>query len=229
MTYLYSSYLSPIDSLVFDSITDPAAFDKEAADELALWTNAQFSFDIQSNEGLLEDLKSKAADMPSVDNYPYSYEASQLPGSQEQQQQAPQPPIALNTISNYPAILPMPQRQRLLPKPVSGSTLTGQQSLDKGHPADKINSNSACNGTLEEQKEAQAAEDDKRRRNTAASARFRLKKKMREQQMEQTVREMTEKSEKLEERARELELEIKWLRGLLLEKGVNLPDDQTSS
>lgn len=63
-----------------------------------------------------------------------------------------------------------------------------------------------------------AAEEDKRRRNTAASARFRIKKKMREQAMEQTVRDMTAKSEMLQKRVQELELEIKWLRGLLLEK-----------
>lgn len=65
------------------------------------------------------------------------------------------------------------------------------------------------------------AEEDKRRRNTAASARFRIKKKMKEQTMEKTVREMTEKSSGLENRVKELELEIKWLRGLLIEKGTS--------
>ena len=77
------------------------------------------------------------------------------------------------------------------------------------------------------------AEEDKRKRNTAASARFRIKKKMREQTMEKTVREMTEKSNGLEDRVKELELEIKWLRGLLIEKGtsapVTKPKDEPSS
>lgn len=75
------------------------------------------------------------------------------------------------------------------------------------------------------------AEEDKRRRNTAASARFRIKKKMREQSMEKTVREMTEKSSGLESRVRELELEIKWLRGLLIEKGApsEITDDKTET
>ncbi|CAI2165982.1 14604_t:CDS:2 [Funneliformis geosporum] len=54
-----------------------------------------------------------------------------------------------------------------------------------------------------------AAEEDKRRRNTAASARFRVKKKMREQALERTAREMTAKAETLEGRVRELEMEIK--------------------
>ncbi|OAD04801.1 basic-leucine zipper transcription factor, partial [Mucor lusitanicus CBS 277.49] len=58
--------------------------------------------------------------------------------------------------------------------------------------------------------------EDKRRRNTAASARFRVKKKMREQAMEQSVREMTQKSDKLQDRVNNLESEIKYLRSLLL-------------
>ncbi|OBZ82362.1 Regulatory protein cys-3 [Choanephora cucurbitarum] len=62
------------------------------------------------------------------------------------------------------------------------------------------------------------AEEEKRKRNTAASARFRIKKKQREQTMERTVKEMTEKSASLESRVKELELEIKFLRNLLIEK-----------
>ncbi|PHZ14848.1 uncharacterized protein RHIMIDRAFT_192063, partial [Rhizopus microsporus ATCC 52813] len=61
-----------------------------------------------------------------------------------------------------------------------------------------------------------AVDEDKRKRNTAASARFRIKKKQREQSMQETVKEMTEKSEALQNRVHELEQEIKWLRGLLI-------------
>lgn len=67
------------------------------------------------------------------------------------------------------------------------------------------------------------AEEDKRKRNTAASARFRIKKKQREQTLEKTVRDMTEKSTGLENRVRELELEIKFLKGLLIEKDLSKP------
>ncbi|KAF9432399.1 hypothetical protein BGZ76_010852 [Entomortierella beljakovae] len=66
-----------------------------------------------------------------------------------------------------------------------------------------------------------AAEEDKRRRNTAASARFRQKKRLREQILEKTAKEMTEKSEILELRVKELEMEIKWLRGLVVEKDAS--------
>ena len=63
-----------------------------------------------------------------------------------------------------------------------------------------------------------AAEEDKRRRNTAASARFRVKKKMREQALERTVKETNEKNSALEARVSQLELENHWLRGLIMEK-----------
>lgn len=66
------------------------------------------------------------------------------------------------------------------------------------------------------------AEEDKRRRNTAASARFRMKKKMREQALEQTAKEMTSKAEALEKRVKELEMEAKWLRALVVEKDPKL-------
>lgn len=69
-----------------------------------------------------------------------------------------------------------------------------------------------------------AAEEDKRRRNTAASARFRVKKKMREQALERTARDMSAKVEALETKLRELELENKWLRSLVVEKDPRLLD-----
>ncbi|KAI8602199.1 hypothetical protein EDD21DRAFT_287165, partial [Dissophora ornata] len=69
-----------------------------------------------------------------------------------------------------------------------------------------------------------AAEEDKRRRNTAASARFRHKKRLREQILEKTAKEMTTRSELLEARVRELEMEIKWLRGLIVEKDSRMLD-----
>jgi len=63
-----------------------------------------------------------------------------------------------------------------------------------------------------------AAEEDKRRRNTAASARFRIKKKQREQALEKTAKEMTEKVSLLEARVQQLETENNWLKGLITEK-----------
>jgi hypothetical protein len=63
-----------------------------------------------------------------------------------------------------------------------------------------------------------AAEEDKRRRNTAASARFRIKKKQREQALEKSAKEMSDKVSALESKVQQLEMENKWLKNLLVEK-----------
>lgn len=63
-----------------------------------------------------------------------------------------------------------------------------------------------------------AAEEDKRRRNTAASARFRVKKKQREQALEKQTKEMSEKVSQLEGKVQQLEMENKWLKELITEK-----------
>jgi hypothetical protein len=63
-----------------------------------------------------------------------------------------------------------------------------------------------------------AAEEDKRKRNTAASARFRIKKKQREQALEKSAKEMTDKVTSLEGRISALETENKWLKSLVTEK-----------
>ncbi|EYE97857.1 putative bZIP transcription factor (MetR) [Aspergillus ruber CBS 135680] len=73
------------------------------------------------------------------------------------------------------------------------------------------------------------AEEDKRRRNTAASARFRVKKKMREQTLEKTVKDTTEKNAALEARVTALELENQWLKNLITEKNGRTPDEGKTS
>lgn len=81
-------------------------------------------------------------------------------------------------------------------------------------PEDAASSSKNLSG---EEASRMAAEEDKRRRNTLASARFRAKKKMREQALEKDHKEMSAKIEKLENRIKELELENKWLRGLVVQ------------
>lgn len=69
-----------------------------------------------------------------------------------------------------------------------------------------------------------AAEEDKRRRNTAASARFRIKKKQREQALEKSAKEMGQKLSDLENKVSQLETENKWLKNLLVEKNEGNED-----
>lgn len=58
----------------------------------------------------------------------------------------------------------------------------------------------------------------KRKRNTAASARFRVKKKLKEKQMEEQARELQERLNALEKKLKTLEMENKCLKQLILEK-----------
>jgi hypothetical protein len=69
-----------------------------------------------------------------------------------------------------------------------------------------------------EEQSRMAAEEDKRRRNTAASARFRIKKKAREQALERREKELSDEVTQLKNRITHLETENKWLRGLVMEK-----------
>ena len=71
-----------------------------------------------------------------------------------------------------------------------------------------------------------AAEEDKRRRNTAASARFRVKKKQREAALEKSAKEMTDRVDALEAKVTHLEMENRWLRGLVTEKGVDVEGER---
>jgi len=64
----------------------------------------------------------------------------------------------------------------------------------------------------------QPGEDEKRKRNLAASARFRQKKKLREQQLEKVTRDLTQRADELEARILELEQENDFLKAMLTEK-----------
>lgn len=72
--------------------------------------------------------------------------------------------------------------------------------------------------------ESGAQTSDKRRRNTAASARFRIKKKLREQQMENDAKQLQERLQALEKKLKTLEMENKCLKSLIMQK-----NEQTSS
>jgi len=85
--------------------------------------------------------------------------------------------------------------------------------------ASSVTSTSSPNRPLSfEEASRLAAEEDKRRRNTAASARFRIKKKQREQALEKSAKEMNDKMAALENRIQQLETENKWLKNLITEK-----------
>ncbi|KAH7157009.1 hypothetical protein EDB81DRAFT_788631 [Dactylonectria macrodidyma] len=93
------------------------------------------------------------------------------------------------------------------------------QSAEKRKSESDASSGSGSGRALNfEDASRHAAEEDKRRRNTAASARFRIKKKQREQALEKSAKEMTDKVSALESKVQQLEMENKWLKNLLVEK-----------
>lgn len=67
---------------------------------------------------------------------------------------------------------------------------------------------------------------DKRRRNTAALARFRIKKKMKEKQMEERIVDLNNTVKDFEQKITRLEMENKLLRNLIIEKGLQKSEDE---
>ncbi|PVU93340.1 hypothetical protein BB561_003329 [Smittium simulii] len=70
-------------------------------------------------------------------------------------------------------------------------------------------------------KKRSPSEEDKRKRNTAASARFRVKKKMKEKDLEKKNAGMEQEINELKKKLDEVNLENKWLKNIITEKGPN--------
>jgi hypothetical protein len=130
------------------------------------------------------------------------------------------------TFNHTPGLPPPIQTsQPLYPtSPRTSSPTAPPQSAGAGtkRKADSISSPGDA-GSFEEASRL-AAEEDKRRRNTAASARFRVKKKQREQALERSAKEMSDKVAALEGRINQLETENKWLKNLITEKNESKED-----
>lgn len=209
--------------------------EQELADELAIFANAQFTFDMPPGMGIQDDKP-----MPPEQHHRYSYQQQQnlvlghVARLKQDQQTFPAVytdnnaylPLTNDVSMKYPSsglspLLPRLAHGEQQQEPAQLSISTPSEEYDNhltSAPTSPVASDSGNKFT-----EKPVQDDDKRRRNTAASARFRVKKKQREQALEHTAKEMTEKSERLETRVKELELEIKWLRSLLLEKDARQP------
>ncbi|KAI7894365.1 uncharacterized protein EV154DRAFT_438186 [Mucor mucedo] len=258
MTYPpYDAYLSSLDSLVFDSPSEAIQSEKDVADELDLWSNAQFTFDVKPGVGIYDEEKKKSPSInacefesasgldPETYDTLVNYLDYELPRQQQvklDQKPAPkriQPRPLAPALPLAAPVIAAPPRQILMPKPpvnasILASLLSAPIAAAAPSPAPVVaatvptpkKSSAGLKRALtveeqaedDEEEQNQTPDEDKRRRNTAASARFRVKKKMREQAMEQSVREMTVKSDSLQDRVNNLETEIKFLRSLLLDK-----------
>ncbi|KAF4551819.1 Regulatory protein cys-3-like protein [Elsinoe fawcettii] len=206
--------------------------------DLDAFTNADF-FDF--------DLNAPVSEMPNGMQFSGSRQQPSSPANSvatEQPGFVNQPQFFQNHFSQFPQNPTLPGRTSLPPSPPNGVPFAGtlQQSQptipSPAHFAAALSPQNQGPQTGEKRKagvtgtipnpvelEEQAryhAEEDKRRRNTAASARFRVKKKQREQALEKTAKEMTEKVQILEARIGQLEMENQWLKGLITEKNVTL-------
>jgi hypothetical protein len=111
-------------------------------------------------------------------------------------------------------------------QPAPAATFGGETSSNQvaraaqGGPARRKTESVEPRGQNAEETSRVAAEEDKRRRNTAASARFRVKKKQREQALERNVKEINDQNAKLQTKIEQLEMENKWLKDLITEKNA---------
>lgn len=165
--------------------------------------------------------------------YDYDYSAAlEQPGLSDQHLQQPPaipaaptalPPFAHETTFSLPPSIPAPasvtQTQPSTPATATFPMNTTPTSAKRRGSIME----SASPESLEDASRL-AAEEDKRRRNTAASARFRIKKKQREQALEKSAKDMADKVSQLEMKINQLEMENKWLKNLITEKNSGKKD-----
>ncbi|KAM0329112.1 hypothetical protein ACHAPQ_006821 [Fusarium lateritium] len=233
-----SQYLRDLNAINRQENAQEEPFNME--EDLALFTNTQF-FDFETGQNTdyqahptKIDLEAPQSTSPSDDmtpapsvvgdiaannfdfiqgdfNFPdftSTYPSTPLNGFADGAQNFP--PIQPSATAAYQ---PVPQQQQ---PPHFAQQPAPQPSTER---RDSETGSGAGRGSLNfEDASRHAAEEDKRRRNTAASARFRIKKKQREQALEKSAKEMSDKVSALEGKVNQLEMENKWLKNLLVEK-----------
>lgn len=220
----FSQYINNLNAVPQPHESDFLATDDLNLDqELALFTNTDFT-DFDSLGPLPESsLQFDLGDSNKPSENDIKYEellaSSSSPSTNAQ-------PSTASFFANYPpAIQPAPAVSSY-PQSASFSSPAGSsptspdsssQPATLKRKADVANSVSA-EQTPPDQQSRLAAEEDKRRRNTAASARFRVKKKQREQTLERSMKEVNDKNTALEAKINQLEMENKWLKNLVTEK-----------
>ena len=225
----FSEYLNNLNTLTSPYDQEPFPADElDISQDLAMFTNTDFThFDIPS---LPEDA-SFNFDLDENKNNPHNVKYQDLLSgpSPGQNHQVPHIDASVAEPTHYYSTYNTP----IQPAPAQGfgntstntspSVQTATGSKRKGEAAE-------ANTLSPEDKSRVAAEEDKRRRNTAASARFRVKKKQREQTLEKTVKEVQEKNSKLEAKVTQLEMENKWLKDLITEKnGISSKEEMAAA
>ncbi|KAF2490731.1 hypothetical protein BU16DRAFT_469769 [Lophium mytilinum] len=162
-------------------------------------------------------LTARATTMTNVAIYPGDFHFQDFSGFNSTITDPQLPNLSQNTPAGYPLAS--------YGSPVSNSASPVSPEFGPG-PGEKrkLDAITDPNGSTGEEPTRVAAEEDKRRRNTAASARFRVKKKQREQALEKSAKDMTDKVGVLETKITQLEMENKWLKSLITEKNESSAD-----
>lgn len=201
---------------------DPAA----VAAQLDIWTSVNFDFD--------SPLNPPTGPPPSFDR---AFDHRSL-GDAETYKSSPfdeanlpvtiSPDLTLGAWPSVvdPALLPS-HAGSIAVNPTESGRHIGEQINDARHPGNHttgVGTEVFTPAGYEDEDSAnrRAIEEDKRRRNTLASARFRVKKKQREQALEQSAKELQDRVGALEKEVEALQKENGWLRNLVLDRGVSL-------
>ncbi|KAI9829091.1 MAG: hypothetical protein M1832_000114 [Thelocarpon impressellum] len=208
-------------------------FDLE--DELAKFTNTEFfDYDMGENvdqgasvvtyDAALEERarRENAASHHHLGGVDYLSGGFQFPDFPGYQDMLNDEAVAVNPAAPVPAGGYPPQG--LPPSSIASPTASQLLSPQSGAHTDGHGVLDPDGSGPHDDKTRHLAEEDKRRRNTAASARFRVKKKQREQALERTVKEQTDRNNQLEMVINQLRMENKWLKNLVTEKNENKDD-----
>ncbi|KAJ8062134.1 hypothetical protein OCU04_008694 [Sclerotinia nivalis] len=198
-------------------------------DDLAMFTNAQF-FDFDLNQNTSTDLQG-----PNFDGVGAQSTADSVDMDLKDMDFGITADFNFSDFNTYPTnfgshdgmpsvIHPIQTNHQIYQPPSSAGSPTS--ALVSPRVGEKRKAESVSDGRSPDFEDASrlAAEEDKRRRNTAASARFRVKKKQREQALEQSAKAMSDKVAALEGRINQLETENKWLKNLITEKNESKED-----
>lgn len=216
-----SEYVANLNTIPSEQDLQSHPSDFKFEDDLAMFTNANF-FDF--------DLPQTSTASFALDTHPRVTSPTDLKSK----------PLGLDDFSfgdfstfqrasEVPSLTPIDTKAPYIPttsvsSPTSGLVSPTDVQHSNKHGADSLASSS---DPVEEFARV-AAEEDKRRRNTAASARFRVKKKQREQALEKSAKEMSDRVAALEGMINQLETENKWLKNLITERNAAMHSDESS-
>ena len=171
--------------------------------------NFEFNDDSKSDENLKYETLLATGTQSSLDMRDSSADSTPEP--------TPYFPSYNTPIQPAPTVSTFPVAPQVPVAPLASPTTIPQAPTQKKRKTATITTPPEPSISLEEQTRL-AAEEDKRRRNTAASARFRVKKKQREANLEKTNKELNDRNSALQSKVTQLELENKWLKDLVIEK-----------